>query len=59
MFEKQRALERGDEEYGATIYSAATLGREERIMEEVAEETGAKSINDLIKVRSLKLLGNL
>ena len=52
MFEKQRALERGDEEYGATIYSAATLGREDRIMEDVAEETGAKSINDLIKVRS-------
>ena len=50
MFEQQRALERGDEEYGAAIYSASTLGREERIMEDVAEESGAKSINDLIKV---------
>ena len=52
MFEQQRALERGDESYGTTIYSASTLGREDRIMEDAAEENGAKSINDLIKVFS-------
>lgn len=49
MFEQQRALERGDESYGTTIYSTSTLGREDRIMEDAAEENGAKSINDLIK----------
>jgi hypothetical protein len=54
MFEQQRALERGDESYGTTIYSTSTLGREDRIMEDAAEENGAKSINDLIKVSFFK-----
>ena len=42
--------ERGDEEYGNTVY-AATAIKEEFVDERTDDSSNTKSINDLIKVR--------
>ena len=48
LFENTNVTERGDEEYGAVVYTADSTIREEN-----DDSSNSKSINDLIKVSTI------